>query len=137
MHVPHLVNECEAARHVMQNVISTVHSQDSVILVAEPVVEGAVLGEGETTALELVSTLTRGGDPRSVAGIAWYDESTDRVVFTAPRAAIEDVDSIPFPAWDLVDIGLYARSEATSSMGRRLHMEIFTSRGCQIGRAHV
>ena len=90
----------------------------------------AVLGEGEVTALELVNALTRGGDPRSVPGIAWHDETADRIVFTAPREAIQDVDSLPFPAWDLIDIDLYARNEATSSMGRRLHMEIFTSRGC-------
>jgi len=95
-----------------------------------PDIDYAVLGEGELTALDLVRALTQGGlDPRSVAGIAYCGDDGN-VVCTVPRAAITDLDAIPFPAWDLMDFDLQARTRAMSSMGARRHMLLFTSRGC-------
>ncbi len=95
-----------------------------------PDIDYVVLGEGELTALELVRALTQGGlDPQGVAGIA-YCGAEGQVVFTEPRAAITDVDSIPFPAWDLMNFDLQARTRAMSSVGARRHMLLFTSRGC-------
>jgi radical SAM superfamily enzyme YgiQ (UPF0313 family) len=95
-----------------------------------PDIDYVVLGEGELTALELVRALTRGGiHPHSVAGIA-YRGDDGSVVFTAPREPILDVDSIPFPSWDLMDFDLQSRTRAMSSMGSRRHMLLFTSRGC-------
>ncbi len=96
-----------------------------------PDMDYIVVGEGERTGLELVNALTCGGrDPRSIPGTAWYDKAADRVAFAPPREWIQDLDSVPFPAWDLIDIGLYARNDPASGMGRRLHMEVLTSRGC-------
>jgi radical SAM superfamily enzyme YgiQ (UPF0313 family) len=95
-----------------------------------PDIDFVVLGEGELTALDLVRALTQGGlDPYGVEGIA-YQGADGEVVFTAPRAAITDVDSIPFPSWDLLDPRLQARTRPLSSMGQRPHMLLFTSRGC-------
>lgn len=95
-----------------------------------PDIDYVVLGEGELTALELVRALTQGGlDPQHVAGIA-YCGADGQVVFTEPREPISDVDSIPFPSWDLMDFDLQARTRAMSSVGARRHMLLFTSRGC-------
>lgn len=97
---------------------------------AQDGIDYVVLGEGEATAVELVATLTRGGDPRSVAGLAFWDDRREEVVFTSDRASIEDVDGLPFPAWDLVDLDTYFKSDSVSGQGRRRHMVTFTSRGC-------
>jgi len=95
-----------------------------------PDIDYVVLGEGELTALELVRALTQGGlDPKSVAGVAYCGDDGN-VVFSAPREPITDVDSIPFPSWDLLDWKLVARTRPLSSMGHRRHMLLFTSRGC-------
>ena len=95
-----------------------------------PDIDYVALGEGEITALELVRALTQGGlDPKSVAGIA-YRGDDGNVVYSAAREPIADVDSIPFPAWDLMDFELQARTRAMSSVGSRRHMLLFTSRGC-------
>ncbi len=95
-----------------------------------PNIDYVALGEGELTALELVRALTQGGlDPKSVPGIA-YEGHDGQVVFTVAREPILDVDSIPFPAWDLMDFELQARTRAMSSVGARPHMLLFTSRGC-------
>ncbi len=99
--------------------------------VRQPAIDFVAIGEGERTALELVEALTRGGcDPRSVNGIAYYDKNTDKVVHTAPREAIDDLDAMPFPAWDLVDLSLYWTSGRISGMAPGRHMLLFTSRGC-------
>ncbi len=95
----------------------------------DPNVDYVVAGEGEATVVHLLSTLTRGGDPASVPGLYFRGDSGD-VIFTPERAAIQDVDGLPFPAWDLVDIDFYARRNSFSDSGRRRHMLVFTSRGC-------
>lgn len=95
-----------------------------------PDIDFVVLGEGEITALDLVRALTQGGlDPKSVAGVA-YCGNDGKAVFTPAREPIADVDSIPFPAWDLMDFDLQARTRSMSSLGSRRHMLLFTSRGC-------
>lgn len=82
------------------------------------VFDAAVLGEGEETTKELLEAIAQYGiNPGKLAnvkGIAFHDGA--QVKLTAPRPRIEDLDSIPFPARDL----LY--NSAFSS--------IITSRGC-------
>ena len=55
--------------------------------------------------------------------------STDhRLLFTAPRPLIRDVDSLPRPAWDLVDIELYRH--AWLERHGYYSMNMVTTRGC-------
>lgn len=98
--------------------------------VHQPSIDYAVVGEGEVTFPELIRALTTGGrDPRQVPGVAWLAE--DGTLGLAPaRASIQDLDSLPFPAWDLIDIDFYARNRSMSTMGRRPYLPISTSRGC-------
>ena len=66
-----------------------------------------VIGEGEATCYELLECLYENADPGTVNGIAYYDEN-GAFQKTPPRALIEDLDSIPFPAYDLVeDLSIY------------------------------
>jgi radical SAM superfamily enzyme YgiQ (UPF0313 family) len=96
----------------------------------------AVIGEGEETFAEIVE-LVRAEGPRwcspdnlrAVAGIAYRDEE-GRVVRSPSRAHIEDLDALPFPAWDLVDVERYWKITSMATVGIRPYMPIFTSRGC-------
>lgn len=54
-----------------------------------------VVGEGEATMLELVSTLAEAGDIRGIPGVA-TDEHPDR----EPGELLDDLDALPFPDWD-------------------------------------
>ena len=76
-----------------------------------------VLGEGELTVRELVDALASGGAPADVVGLA----STGR------RDNIKDLDSLPFPARELIDIEAYRRAW---SRHRRFSMNLTTTRGC-------
>jgi radical SAM superfamily enzyme YgiQ (UPF0313 family) len=87
-----------------------------------------IYGEGELTLAELVGCLS-GRDDRPVervAGLAFEREG--KVIRTPPRPDLRDLDSLPFPAWDLVDVDHYSR------IWRRRHgyysMNVATSRGC-------
>jgi hypothetical protein len=66
-------------------------------------------------------------DLQVIDGLCFRDEN-GRVVRTRPRGTIRQLDSLPFPAWDLVDIERYR------GMWRAHHghfsMNLVTTRGC-------
>ncbi|MFA5146879.1 MAG: radical SAM protein [Candidatus Omnitrophota bacterium] len=65
-----------------------------------------IVGEGEETALELVRALERGRkDLRDIDGLVWRDEG--KIIRNNPRQFMRDIDTIPFPARDLVDMRSY------------------------------
>lgn len=63
------------------------------------------IGEGEVTAVELVKAYMGGGDLSDVAGIAYREG--DQIRRTVNRPFVKELDTIPFPAWDLVDFNRY------------------------------
>jgi len=97
-----------------------------------------VSGEGEITLVELLDELTRhtaAGDP--ALGTGWRLDGVRGVCYRDPaghlrrspsRDVIRDLDALPFPAWDLVDVARYR------SIWKRHHgyhsMNLVTTRGC-------
>lgn len=95
-------------------------------VMSESPAEACCIGEGETTFAELAKNLVDGSDITKVAGIA-YRASNGTVAYSAQRPHIADIDSIPLPAWDLVDFRRFsglrqARSGPSTA--------ITASRGC-------
>jgi len=87
-----------------------------------------VIGEGEETICELISTLETHKQLKEVEGIALYDGS--KVIINKRRPLIKDIDSIPFPAYDLFPIYYYRllRMPHTSNSG--FVIPIISGRGC-------
>lgn len=101
-------------------------------ILADHNIDIVVPGEGEATFLELVDVIENGGDMEKVAGLILRDE-TEGIKRTAARAPIEDLDSIPFPAWDLVGIDKFFDYAVLTQNNVRAHPRfttIFTSRAC-------
>ena len=96
-------------------------------LQALPQVDVAAVGEAEHTFPRLLEWRTEGGSLQRVEGILY--RRGDDIVATDPAPAIEDLDSLPMPAFDQIDLHRYARF-LTPTMRRYLHHGIFTSRGC-------
>ena len=75
-------------------------------------VDYVLLGEGEITLVELMDSLTgRSAQPvEQILGLA-IPPSGDSILpqLNPPRPILRDLDSLPFPAWDLVDISAYQR----------------------------
>ncbi|MGH9141356.1 MAG: glycosyltransferase, partial [Vicinamibacterales bacterium] len=104
-----------------------------------------VTGEGEVTLVELLDTLSASSNPgrssesggwsglsapdrlKGIDGLCLRDEH-GRIVQTRPRAIIRQLDALPFPAWDLVDVERY-RSTWRSHHGY-FSMNLVTTRGC-------
>jgi anaerobic magnesium-protoporphyrin IX monomethyl ester cyclase len=94
---------------------------DAGILNRHPWVDAVARGEGEETLLELVDALERGDSLERVRGVTWRrpDGSLRR---NEDRAFRPDLESLPRPAWHLLELSKYrAFGEGAS---------IITSRGC-------
>jgi anaerobic magnesium-protoporphyrin IX monomethyl ester cyclase len=88
-----------------------------------------LIGEGEVTLRELLDALSgRSGAPLDrIAGLC-FRSADGRVVRTAARPLIRDLDTLPFPARDLVDIDRYRRTWTTRH--GTFSMNLVTTRGC-------
>jgi len=85
-----------------------------------------ILGEGEPGLLEVLSHWSSGGALEVVAGLALLrDGSVHR---TPKRAVLRELDDLPLPAWDLVDLEPYRRIWMRSQGFFSLNMA--TTRGC-------
>jgi anaerobic magnesium-protoporphyrin IX monomethyl ester cyclase len=89
-------------------------------------VDYIILGEGEVTLSELLAMLEKRGDVSEVAGLAF--KKFGSTVVTASRTVLRDLDSLPLPAWDLVDIDAY-RKIWIKHHGY-FSLNIATTRGC-------
>lgn len=93
--------------------------------------DACVLGEPERTLPELLNALVEGQQPTDIAGTAWVDRQKGHVVVNPRRPVIEDLDSLPVPAYDLFDLDAYAKESAfVPVMGRVRWGWILSSRGC-------
>ncbi|MEZ4774617.1 MAG: radical SAM protein [Bacteroidia bacterium] len=88
-----------------------------------------VIGEGEVTTLELLQALESGenADIAAIQGLAFRDGSGN-VVFTEARTKVRDIDSLPFPARDKIDLHQYMETWRTHH--GKSTLSVSTMRGC-------
>jgi radical SAM superfamily enzyme YgiQ (UPF0313 family) len=88
-----------------------------------------VLGEGELVFPELIDSLNKHLPTDSISGTA--SMVNGNVKINEGRYLTEDeLNALPFPAWELLDHKLYAKMYSGAAVGRRPYMAIVTSRGC-------
>ncbi len=86
-----------------------------------------IFGEGEKTLEELIESLEKGvQDLRDIAGLAYLDRQES--ITTGKRPVLTDLDSLPFAAWDLVNMEDY-RNAWTRKHGY-FSLNMATTRGC-------
>ena len=86
-------------------------------------IDYAVIGEGEITITEIL----KNKPIESINGLA-YKNINNQIVYNAIRARIGDINLIPMPAYDLLDIEKY--SPPLGAFKRKPSFIITTSRGC-------
>jgi anaerobic magnesium-protoporphyrin IX monomethyl ester cyclase len=84
-----------------------------------------ILGEGEIAFSQFLQDLSRGGKGRGVKGVAYSDN--DKVILNERQPLIPNLDSLPLPAYHLIDMG--KEVYYWHGMGRRA-FGLSTSRGC-------
>jgi anaerobic magnesium-protoporphyrin IX monomethyl ester cyclase len=100
---------------------------------AHPNIDFVVIGEPEHTIFELVGALEQGTmqNLKKIRGIA-FNENGEKVV-TPPRPAIQDLDSLPFPARHLLPMAAYFAAAKENPLRGEISKPwatMITSRGC-------
>jgi radical SAM superfamily enzyme YgiQ (UPF0313 family) len=103
-----------------------------------PCIDLVVRGEGDHTTLEVIKALER-GNLNGIEGISYRDRE-GKIVVNPGRALIEDLNTLPFPAFHLVDFdrypnyfeseGLYATSVASRIRHITRTASLIFGRGC-------
>jgi anaerobic magnesium-protoporphyrin IX monomethyl ester cyclase len=89
-------------------------------------IDYVVRGEGEESLVELLNALENGGHTDSIAGLAF--RSGEEVIVTPSRPVMRDLDALPMPAWDLVNIEPYRNTWLTHH--GYFSLNVATTRGC-------
>ncbi|MCP4154477.1 MAG: radical SAM protein [bacterium] len=94
-----------------------------------PAIDIGVLGEGEITIDEILGSPPKTTDLEAIKGIIYRDKE-DKLKKNTPRPLIKDLDSLPFPAWDLLP-GFPDFYRPTPTNFKKLPVaSLVTSRGC-------
>lgn len=87
-----------------------------------------VVGEGEDTFLDLLDAVSCKKSLHGVQGIAYFESG--KFFKTARRPLIQNIDSIPFPAWEKFPMDHYALLREPNSRNSDRCMLVITGRGC-------
>ena len=129
----------DTAKHVKPNIISVVGgglitSEPELMMQALGINYG-VIGEGEITIVELADALKDQNDPGNINGIIYLNRE-DAVIKTPSRKQIDDLDSIPWPDYESIDMEAFLSSQKPASNHYSYHFEepreipIVASRSC-------
>jgi len=123
----------ELAKKIDESIVTVVGGQHFSAIPEEslrdfPEIDYIIRGEGEQTLVELIRALGNAKGIAEVRGLSFKNNGS--VVHTPPRPLIEDLDSLPFPAYHFLgkNIEKYHFAMMAGSNTRYLIME--GSRGC-------
>lgn len=88
------------------------------------------IGEGEMTMVEVCKALESGSDLSKVAGIAYRRDK--EIITTPPRHFIENLDELPFPDYEGIDVYQYKIWTFSFLYGKSA-ARLVSARGCPYG----
>jgi anaerobic magnesium-protoporphyrin IX monomethyl ester cyclase len=92
--------------------------------------DAAVAGEGEQYFEQIVRAFLEGGGLDEVPGIYRRAETGEIVKNPGEIDVIHDLDTLPMPAYDLIDLAPYWHRQSAVQIPRRKYFTLFSSRGC-------
>jgi len=87
-----------------------------------------VVGEGDVTIVELLKALQESNSLREIEGLVIRDNG--KVIRTSSRSLFSELDSLPYPAWDLLPFLPRYYRPAANCFYRLPSSGLVTSRGC-------
>jgi anaerobic magnesium-protoporphyrin IX monomethyl ester cyclase len=90
--------------------------------------DAVIIGEGEETVIELLEALADHKPLSNIKGIAYRDGQ--KVEINGKRSLIQDIDSIPNPAYDLFAIEYYRLLRMPHTKNSDFVMPLLSGRGC-------
>lgn len=97
-----------------------------------PEIDLIVIGEGELTFCKLIDSLENGKSLGTVNGIAYREDGKTKR--TIPRELVKDIDQLPMPSRDLLQMDLY--KPAPTYYKKLPSYIMLTSRGCPFNCAY-
>jgi len=108
-------------------------TSDPAAVLKDEAIDMAFIGEGETTLLTVLNGMENGQKFEDIKGIAFRRHG--EVVNNGYPDLIQELDNLPYPAWDLIDLDFYFSRQGKRAMMNKLQrsprgVSIFTTRGC-------
>jgi anaerobic magnesium-protoporphyrin IX monomethyl ester cyclase len=94
-----------------------------------PEIDVIVRGEGERTLEDLITTVEHEGSMNNVQGISW--RRYGKIIHNPPRPLIENLDSLPYPAYHLVEKHLKKYHFTLMTGSNTRYMIVEGARGCE------
>jgi radical SAM superfamily enzyme YgiQ (UPF0313 family) len=92
-------------------------------------VDYILTGEAEERGSELIEAILQKREPGEIDGVGYMRMGQPQ--YTAPARIIDDLDALPFPAWDLFPLANYwVLSYAHGPLETGSYLPLLTSRGC-------
>ncbi len=91
-----------------------------------PEIDVGIIGEGEITLIELLKDYS---NKEAIRGIIYRDNNSNKLIITSPRDFIDNLDELPFPAWEFFEIKNNTPFGKFTSWGKR-EFPLLTQRGC-------
>lgn len=115
-------------KHNCKIIISSSDSTDHYEKYIEKGADYIILGEGEETLLELVNSIKAKPNLNAseINGIAFKENN--EFIKTKKRNVLKNLDELPIPAWDLVNIDSYKKVWKNSK--QKFTLNLATTRGC-------
>lgn len=124
---------CKIAKKINKNIITVFGGPHASAMPKEtlkelPLVDYVVCGEGEETFLNLIN----GKNPAEIKGIAYRNNKN--IIINEPACPIENLDDLPYPAWDLYPLNEY-KGSLNKNFYRKmnipnLELPVLSMRGC-------
>lgn len=125
---------CETAKKVNKNIITVFGGPHASAIPEEtlaefPQVDYVIRGEGEEAFLKLVN----GQYPSEIQGLAYRNENNN-IIVNKQGCPIKNLDSMPYPAWDLFPLDRY-KGRLVTNFNRKmnipaLEIPVLSVRGC-------
>ncbi len=110
-------------------IVSSSDAADNAELYLKKGADFVLYGEAETTLLELTKALQQNISTEALNKIeGLYFKDQNKVIKTKPRKVLKNLDELPFPAWDLIDVASYKKVWKNSKFPFTLNLA--TTRGC-------
>ena len=126
VYYPYAVEVMKYVRRELKDTVYVVGGHHATFMYRTALRDGfdaVVVGEGEETFREMLLGLKEVGSFKGVRGLAYLEQGE---VKYEPRGLIQDLDKLPYPAYDLVNPDLYK----AGIFGDERIASVETSRGC-------
>lgn len=126
---------CAAAKKANEDIPVVIGGGHPSVVLGETMkdenIDYLIEGEGEIAFLALLHALNTSRTPKQMRQIpALLHRDNGQVIHNERQDYIWDLDNIPFPAWDLINVDRYMNTYAEASSARKKTLMMITQRGC-------